>query len=271
MTGALEELLAAAPVGTVSVWFGPLDGTPWFTHDEHAVHYAASTMKVPLVLRLQQCVDAGLDPDSTVLVHDEFDSVVAGQRYTAHQSYDNDDAVWRRLGEQVPLRWLATRAIVRSSNLATNLLLEQFAPAEVTEAWRALGARASVVARGIEDTAAGAASASNLVTAHDLAVLLQAIGTGRAASARGCEEVLADLFAQEYRDTFPAGLPPGTRVAHKNGWVDGLTHDAGIIERADGERCVLVACTSTELDERAGQEYVARVAWAAWQDWEGSR
>ncbi len=271
LTPALDAALAAAPAGTVSVWFGPIEGEPWLAEEIHAVHYAASTMKVPLVLRLEQLIDAGLDADAEVLVHDEFDSGVAGERFTTHQSYDNDDAPWERLGQRASLRWLASRAIVRSSNLATNLLLEQVPAADVDAAWRAIGAADSVVARGIEDTPGGEAGLSNLVTAHDLAVLLQSIASGRAASARGCAALLADLFAQEHRDTIPAGLPAGTRVAHKSGWVDGLTHDAGIIEAPDGGRSVLVICTTTGLDEADGVAYVADLARAAWRDWRGSR
>lgn len=270
LTPALDALLDTAP-GVVSVWFGPVEGDPWLVRDVDVVHYAASTMKIPLVLRLEQLIDDGLALDTMTLVHDGFDSAAPGERFTTHQSYDNDDLVWERLGERVPLRWLATRAIVRSSNLATNLLLEQMPPADVTTSWRALGATHSRVARGIEDSPAGEAGLANVVTAGDLAVLLQAIATGRAASPRGCAALLADLFAQEYGDTIPAGLPAGTRVAHKNGWVDGLTHDAGIIEAGDGERCVLVVCTSTDFDEKAGQAYVAELARAAWQDWKEAR
>ncbi len=271
LTPALDALLGEAPAGVVSVWFGPLDGPPWLAREVDAVHRAASTMKVPLVVRLEQLIDAGLDPDTSVLVHDEFASAVQGEQFTTHRSYDNDDAPWDRLGERVPLRWLASRAIVRSSNLATNLLLEQISAAEVSTAWRTLGATGSVVARGIEDTPAGAAGLDNLVTAHDLAVLLQAIAHGRAASPRGCAALIADLVAQEHRDTMPAGLPAGVKVAHKNGWVDGLTHDAGIIEADDGGRCVLVVCTTTDLDQHAGRSYVAQVARAAWQDWRAGR
>ena len=36
------------------------------------------------------------------------------------------------------------------------------------------------------------------------------------------EQVLA---AQEHNEQVPAGLPPGTYVAHKTGWVDGIAHD----------------------------------------------
>ena len=77
-----------------------------------------------------------------------------------------------------PLRWLADRMIVRSSNLATNIVIGQVGLPAVAEAWALAGARHSVTGRGIEDFAAREAGITNLVTAADLAALLGALATG---------------------------------------------------------------------------------------------
>jgi hypothetical protein len=37
------------------------------------------------------------------------------------------------------------------------------------------------------------------------------------------------LLAQRVNDRLPAHLPPGTRVAHKTGNLDGIVHDVGIV------------------------------------------
>jgi beta-lactamase class A len=34
---------------------------------------------------------------------------------------------------------------------------------------------------------------------------------------------------QEFNDRIPAGLPPGTRVAHKTGEITAVAHDAAIV------------------------------------------
>ena len=122
--------------------------------------------------------------------------------------------------------------IVRSSNLATNLVIAHVGLPAVAEVWALAGARHSVTARGVEDFAAREAGLTNLVTAADLAALLAAIVQGAdqpgpLASPAACAQMLDVLLAQEIRDDLAAGLPAGTRIAHKNGWVRGIRHGAG--------------------------------------------
>jgi beta-lactamase class A len=51
------------------------------------------------------------------------------------------------------------------------------------------------------------------------------------------EEVLA---RQRFNEGIPGGLPPGTRVAHKTGWITGLHHDAAIVGGPGAPHYVLV-------------------------------
>ncbi len=253
--------------GTFSLWWGPLEGEAWFTHDAEAQHYAASTMKLALVLAAYRRADLGnFDLDRPVTVHNEFRSAAGSGRYGLERSDDSDPEPWRRLGTDVALRWLCHRALVRSSNLATNLVLEQVGVEAVTEALAAVGASTSVVSRGIEDADARAAGHDNLVTATDLAVTLQALSCERAASSASCQEILAILAAQQINDALPAQLPVGTRVAHKSGWVDGISHDAGIVAPDGATPFVFVMCTTSDLDERAGCSLIAAAAAAAYAD-----
>lgn len=268
MSTALEDLPELGPgPGVVSVWFGPVTGDPWFAVEGDTPHYAASTMKLALVLAAHRAEDDGqLDLDTAVPVHDDFGSATRSGRFRMQQDYDNDDQPWERLGGTATLRWLASRAIVRSSNLATNLLLEHVGVDRVRRALADVGATHSTFSRGIEDADAAAAGLDNTTTAHDLARTLQALHAGTAASPASCRAVLAMLSAQEHRDTLPAGLPDGVPVAHKSGWVDGVAHDAGIVTPPGEEPFVLVVCSTTERDQQQGNELIARVAAAAWQD-----
>ena len=68
------------------------------------------------------------------------------------------------------------------------------------------------------------------------------------------------LAAQEFNEGIPAGLPAGTRVAHKTGWVASLYHDAGVIYPYGVPPYVLSVLTEG-LDERtAGPALVASIA-----------
>lgn len=249
----------------VSVWMGDLDGTAWLSRDSGRVHPAASTMKLPLLIALHRAHARGdLDLDAEVPVLATTPSVVPGATVTVTQDYDNDDEPWHRLGGTATLRWLGQRAVVRSSNLATNLLLDHVGIDAVAEVLAGAGTRRSRVCRGIQDTAAGDTYPSNVVTAADLAAVLRALAGHRLLDAEASAEVEALLARVEHVDGVPAGLPPGTWCAHKPGWIDGVCHDAAIV-RARGERpIVLVVLTQAELGEDALHGLVAQTARMCW-------
>jgi beta-lactamase class A len=271
----LDVELAGTP-GTISAYLGRLDSPPAYTRLPDAIHYAASTMKVGVLAALYRAADAGrLDLDAPVPVRNEFDSAQPGApRFACAQDYDNDDAVWHRVGHTTSLRWLANRMIVKSSNLATNIVLSHVGLPAVAQVWSLAGARHSVTGRGIEDFAARDGGITNLVTAADLAALLSAIARGAdhagpIASPGTCAAMLDVLFAQEHREDLAAGLPPGTRIAHKNGWLRGVRHGAGVVFPDDAPRYAVVVCTTTEPAtgehpaDRACR-LIARVAATSW-------
>src|SRR3989454_359827 len=96
----------------------------------------------------------------------------------------------------------------------------------------------------LEDGKAYRAGLNNTTTARDLGVLLAAIANGKAASAASCREMLGILGRQQFNEGIPAGLPAGTRVYHKTGWIGQVVyHDAALIEPAGLGRYVLVVLT----------------------------
>ncbi|GIG89860.1 serine hydrolase [Plantactinospora endophytica] len=251
---ALDAELAAV-AGTVSVYAGRLGRRPAYTRLADTPHYAASTMKVAVLAALHRTAEAGqVALDAPVPVVNEFDSARPGAaRFSCAADYDNDEAVWARLGGTAPLRWLAERMIVRSSNLATNLVLGRVGLPAVAQVWADSGARHSRTGRGIEDFAARDAGLDNQVTAADLAGLLGGIARSRIASPAACAAMLDVLLAQERREDLAAGLPPGTRIAHKNGWVRGVRHGAGVVFPDDAPPYALVVCTSVSPDREGGR------------------
>ncbi len=270
MTRLSSYIHALPPVGVFSLWCGPVEGPAWVEHRADETHYAASTIKLAVVIAAHREHEAGrIDLDGPLRIHADFESRADGSPFTMDRDEDSDPAPWRRIGTEVSLRWLCLRAIVRSSNLAANLILDAVGITAVSETFAALGATDSRVSRGIDDSAARRAGLQNVVTAADLARTLQALHAGTAAGAAACQDVLAFLGAQQINDAIPAGLPAGTRVAHKSGWVDGISHDAGVIYPSPaqgGDPFVFVMCTTSDLDEQAGLELIAAGAAAAWAD-----
>jgi beta-lactamase class A len=254
----LGSWLEAVP-GTVSVHFGPLDGPPRYTRLPDATHYAASTMKVAVLAALHR---SGADLDAEVPVHNVFASAASGM-FGCARDYDSDKGVWERLGGTAPLGWLADRMVTRSSNLATNIVLGHVGLDAVAEVWALAGARHSLTARGIEDYAGREAGLDNLVTAADLAALFTAIVTGALGPP---DAMVGTLLRQERTEDLAAGLPPGTRIAHKNGWIDGVRHGAGVVFPDDAPPYAIAVCTTTDLSDADACGLISRISRAAWAE-----
>jgi beta-lactamase class A len=259
LDGALRELLGPDTARVSVVYLDRLHRTSLALGGDRRLH-AASTMKVPVLIELARRVAAGeFRWDDTLVVRNQFASIVDGSPYRLDPADDSDSSLYLREGAGVTLRELAHRMTARSSNLATNLLIALLDPRRVQATARGLGADSIMVRRGVEDGKAFAQGLNNTTTARDLAVLLDAIAEGRAAGAES-EAVVEMLLAQEFNESIPAGLPPGTKVAHKTGWITGIMHDAAIIYPPGRRPFVLVVLTSGFEQTEEARARIAAVA-----------
>ena len=228
--------------------------------------HAASTMKVPVMIELFRSIDAGaIRLDQGILLVNQFGSIVDGLPYSLDAGDDSDSSAYKLVGTRVPLKELIDRMITRSSNLATNALIELVRASNANATAHMLGARNIRVLRGVEDGKAFRAGMNNTTTARDLAVLLEALETGRAASRSSCDAMREILLHQEFNEEIPAGLPPGTRVAHKTGWISGVLHDAALVYPPGRKPYVLVVLTRDIPEEKVARRLIAdlsRMVWA---------
>lgn len=206
--------------------------------------HAASTMKVPVLLELYRQADAGLiSLDDPIEVRNSFRSIADGSEYRLYPEDDSETALYDEVGRGVAMRELARRMIVRSSNLATNLLIERVTVDSIQATLARLGAGDMRVLRGVEDGPAFRLGMNNTTTANGFARVLEAIARCEVTSQAACDGMVEILAAQEDRKRIPAGLPPGTRVAHKTGWITGISHDGGIVYPRTRPPYVLVVLT----------------------------
>lgn len=223
--------------------------------------HAASTMKVPVMIELFRRIDAGsLGLEQGIPLANQFASIVDGSPYSLTADDDSDRSAYKLVGTRVPLRDLIDRMITRSSNLATNALIELVGAPNANATAHTLGARNIKVLRGVEDTKAFRAGLNNATTARDLAALLDAIETGRAASKKSCDAMREVLLRQEFNTEIPAGLPPGTKVAHKTGWITGVLHDAAIVYPAGHKPYVLVVLTRDIPESADARRLIADIS-----------
>jgi beta-lactamase class A len=118
---------------------------------------------------------------------------------------------------------------VRSSNLATNILLETVGPKSVSDFITALGIQGVKFIRGIEDNAAFRLGMNNSATARGLTQTMKLIAEKKVVSEQTSEKMIEILLAQEFNESIPALLPETVKVAHKTGWTGDVYHDTGIV------------------------------------------
>jgi beta-lactamase class A len=271
LRAALERRIAAQPGAEVALWFEDLASGRTLGIGDTLSFHAASTMKVPVMFELFRRADEGtLDLDDRIPLENRFASIVDRSPYSLSAADDSDDALYDRLGAPISYRELNERMIVRSSNLATNVLIERLDPTRVTSLARTLGGEGVLVRRGVEDGVAFRAGLNNVTTARGLGKLLAALERGQVASAWATQAMLGTLLRQEFNAEIPAGLPPGTRVAHKTGWITATTHDAAIVYPPGRSPFVLVILTRAIPERADAQRLMADLARIVWESYAAS-
>ena len=254
---ALEARISAVPGAEVSLVYRPLGGGKGLDLRGGALVHAASTMKLPVLIELFRRADAGtLALDQPLLLVNRFKSIADGSPYQLSPADDSETSLYGRVGTRIPLRELAVQMMTRSSNLATNALVELLCVERIQATARALGADTIEVLRGVEDQKAYDRGLVNRTSARDLAALLEAIESGRAASAVSCHAMRDILLAQESNGEIPAGLPPHTRVAHKTGSITATLHDAAIVYPSAAQPYLLVVLTRAIPDEQVARALI---------------
>ncbi|HVD03865.1 MAG TPA: serine hydrolase [Candidatus Dormibacteraeota bacterium] len=251
--------------GVVAFCLTDLNGRVLDSHLPDRTFYAASTMKVAVLIDVFRRHDAGVTAlAAPVTVATTFRSGLDGSPFTIEPD-DVDAELAARAGEAVSVLYLAERMITVSSNEATNLLLQLSGFEGVAAVVSELAGGSMVVQRMLDDGPARAAGLENLVTAGDLSRLMGTIANGSAAGPRSCDRMVEILERQTYREEIPAGLPPGVRVANKTGWVKGVLHDTALVWPPDANPYCLSVCTEGFADQEVARGEIRRRSALAWE------
>lgn len=223
--------------------------------------HAASTMKTPVLIELYKQAEAGVfDLSDSILVKNEFFSIVDSSIYNLSVGDDSESELYTRVGAKRTIADLAYDMIIVSSNLATNILIGLVDARKVTQTMRELGAPEIQVLRGVEDIKAYEQGLSNSTTAYDLMVIYEKLALGEAVNPEASEEMIDILFDQKFNEIIPARLPEEVKIAHKTGSITGVHHDSGIVFLPDGRKYVLVLLSKELGDFDSGTERMAKVS-----------
>jgi beta-lactamase class A len=230
LTAQIEKIRKAAHLEELAVSVHDTKTGAEFSSAGDRWFHAASTFKAAILLAFFEAVESGaVRPADHLQIRNRFLSITSGEPYRIARDRDGDNSVHAHIGRSMPLVELARLMITRSSNLATNLLLDFLTIEHVREVLRESGVSGVEVRRGVEDIAAHEAGINNEATADGLCRLFRCFlpegGLAEAPRALALEM----LFAQEFNRMLPARHPKGVRVAHKTGEISTHAHDAGLV------------------------------------------
>lgn len=256
------KVLFSATNGDFALAFKNMDeGNDQVFINEHEQFHAASTMKTPVMIEIyKQAQDGVFSLNDSILVKNEFKSIVDGSPYSMDIGRDDGEHIYQQMGQKRSIRSLLIDMIIYSSNLATNILIELVEAKNVNATMRAWGAKDINVLRGVEDMKAFDAGLNNTTTAYDLLVIFEKLARGEGVSKEASDEMISILMNQTHKDIIPAKLPDGVKVANKTGFITGVHHDSGIVYLPDGRSYVLVLLSKNMEDSERGTKMLAEVS-----------
>ncbi|MGE5591235.1 MAG: serine hydrolase [Bacillota bacterium] len=263
MFESVQEYLSRAQ-GTFGVVLDDLTGGAHWEHQADVPFYAASVIKVPIMVEaFHQAHNGLLDLDRERLTWTRADQV-------------GGDGVIRLLtpGTRLSVRDLITLMIVISDNAATNLLIDRLGRDAIRQCLKRCGMshssfynKLSVVPTEREGV--------NTISPRDVQHLFLLLARGEAVSQHASDQMIAILKenqdysrAVKYLPWDQEGLTgerPPVQVAHKTGSVKGVSHDAGIFYLRDRTYCLTILGKDLP-DDVYGAEAVAQISRLVYQE-----
>ena len=187
--------------------FARLETTPFPT---------ASTIKLAILYELLRQADAGAIALDTRAPLDRRRAVPGGLLYELSTP-------------SLSPRDLAVAMILQSDNTATNVLIDRVGMAAVNQRLAALGLKGTTLRRYMIDLDAARRGDENVSTPADLATLVIALHRGDGLSPDAHRTAL-EILRKPKATPIRAGVPADVVVASKNGNLEGVAADAGVVE-----------------------------------------
>lgn len=219
----IQGYLASQP-GTYGVYFKDLSTGQSFGINADMPLPAASTVKLPTVLFINDLVSRGILDWQQKLTYSSASDYQGGSGILQFSVKD---------GDKLTLRALTTQAITVSDNIAYNMLRNFVGKGSVANYMRSLGGQ-TVFPNG-----------QNLSTARDMATYVQAALDFAKVNPDG-RRLLDDMANGIYNEGIPLMIPDGVTVVHKEGFVWGSPADVGVVF---GSRPFIVTVLSQGVED----------------------
>lgn len=228
--------------GHSAVIFADLDNDTRVEFEPEARFESASLCKLVILAELYRQFQMGTHtPDEMLVLLEKQKMGGSGHLKEAKE------------GSQHSLKSLAEAMITESDNTATQMLTDLLGKDKIQDGAKALGLNGTTMERDIFDFAAIDQGRDNYITAKDAASFLQQLARQELPGSQQMNEVLE---RQKRHDMIGKDFPPGVRVAHKTGELDGILHDAAIVYAPRGN--FILVCLSDNVEDKEA----AKKVWA---------
>ena len=220
------DALLKEQAGSVSCVYRNLVTGESYVYREDAIHPSASVIKTYLMAYVFSLLQEGkLHAEDKVQLNREDMAESCGV------------LTYLRDVRELSVRDLTELMMIVSDNAATNVLLSLVGMENLQEYLRGcLHLQATRFQRKMMDFEAAARGLQNYTSARETADILEQIYRGELVSAEASAAMLQILKEQQFDDLIPFYLGeflPEHSIAHKTGGLDGVVHDAAIVDAGD--------------------------------------
>ncbi len=162
---------------------------------------------------------------------------------------------------RITLRDLATMMVAVSDNSATNVLIDRVGMENVNALMDSLGLAHTRLRRKMMDLKAAGEGRENVSTPAEMMALLENLYRGKVLN----REMMDDFFKMlsTHKQSFiPRDLPEGVKVANKQGELEGVRNDSGVVF-VENRPYVICVMTTYLRHERDGEQAISRISAAA--------
>ncbi len=164
---------------------------------------------------------------------------------------------------RVTNRDLATMMVAVSDNSAANVLIDRLGMDNVNALMDSLGLKHTRLQRKMRDLKAAGEGRENLSTPREMMTLLADLYRGKVLNKETTDDFF-QILSTPKNSFIPRDIPDGVRIANKDGELEGVRNDSGVIF-VPNRPFVICVMTTYLHRERDGEAAITKIAAAAYR------